>query len=133
MIKPLLFPSPLREFPGQRWVRIGVRTWHLASMGALFGGTLQGLAMAEQPWAVGHTVLSGSVFVALELYGSCVFLLQLKGLAVVLKMVLLGGALVSTGNSVAWLLVAIMVGGVSSHMPGRYRYFSIFHGGIVKE
>ena len=28
----------------------------------------------------------------------------------------------------ARLLVAIMVGGVSSHMPGRYRYYSLLHG-----
>lgn len=133
MIKSLLFPSPLRDFPAQRWVRISVRTWHLASMAALFGGVVQGFAIPDLPLAVWHTALSGGLFVALELYNSCVFLLQLKGLAVVLKLALLGAAVASPDYSTVWLVVAIVVGGISSHMPGRYRYYSIFHGEIVKE
>jgi hypothetical protein len=31
------------------------------------------------------------------------------------------------------LIVAVIIGGVSSHMQGKYRYFSPFHGRVIKE
>ena len=37
-----LFDSPRREFAGQRWVRIGVRTAHLIAMAFLDGGVAVG-------------------------------------------------------------------------------------------
>ncbi|HKI98472.1 MAG TPA: hypothetical protein VKB51_08385 [bacterium] len=133
MWQTLLFPKPKRDFPYQRWVRISVRTWHLLSMGILLGGTAHGLALSDQPLGLWMTFGSGLVFVALELYGSCVWLLQLKGWAVIAKLLLLGAAVASTGTSLPYLIAAVVIGGISSHMPGKYRYFSPFHGRVVKE
>jgi hypothetical protein len=133
MWRDLLFPKPKRDFPAQRWVRISVRTWHLLAMGYLLGGTAHGLALADQPLGVWMTFASGAVFVALELYASCVWLLQLKGLAVIVKLLLLGAAVAATGSGLPYLVAAVVIGGISSHMPGKYRYYSPFHGRIVKE
>ena len=133
MLRRLLFPQPLRSFPGQRWVRISIRTWHLLAMGVLLGGTAHGLTLAEQPWGVYGTLLSGAVFVLVELHTSFIWLMQLKGLAVVLKFLLLGAAVASPEHSLSYLVAAVVVGGISSHMPGKYRYFSPFHGRVVKE
>ena len=133
MLKSFLFPKPKRDFPNQRWVRISVRTWHLLSMGYLLGGTAHGLALAEQPIGVWNTFASGAVFMALELYASCIWLFQLKGLAVIVKLLLLGAALASSGSGLPYLIVAVVIGGISSHMPGKYRYFSPYHGQVMKE
>jgi hypothetical protein len=133
MWRSLLFPQPKRDFPAQRWVRISVRTWHLLSMGYLLGGTAHGLALADQPIGVWSTLASGLVFVALELYASCVWLLQLKGLAVIAKLLLFGAAVVASGSGLPYLVAAVVIGGISSHMPGKYRYFSPFHGRVLKE
>lgn len=129
----LLFPRPPRAFPGQRWVRIAVRTGHLASMGLLLGGVAAGHAPAELSAAMWGTLLSGAVFVALELYQSGVWLLQLKGWAVMLKLMLFIGAVTTQEHSLPLLYAALVVGGISSHMPGRYRYYSPLHGRVVKQ
>jgi hypothetical protein len=110
-----------------------VRTWHLLAMGWLLGGTATGLAFAEQQAALWHTFASGAVFVALELYASCVFLLQLKGIAVIVKLLLLGAAVAASGSPLPYLVAAVVIGGISSHMPGKYRYYSPYHGTQVKE
>jgi hypothetical protein len=133
MLRELLLPRPKREFPAQRWVRIGVRTWHLLSMGYLLGGTAQGLALADQPFGLWGTLASGLVFAALELYASCIWLFQLKGLAVIAKLLLLGAAAVSSGSGMPYLIAALVIGGISSHMPGKYRYYSPYHGAVTKE
>jgi hypothetical protein len=133
MLKSLLFPKPKRDFPYQRWVRISVRTWHLLSMAYLLGGTAHGLALEQQPLGVWMTFASGAVFVALELYNSCIWLFQLKGLAVILKLLLLGAAVTATVNGLPYLIAAVVIGGISSHMPGKYRYYSPYHGQVMKE
>jgi hypothetical protein len=133
MSKSILFPVPMRQFAGQRWLRISLRTWHLMSMAFLVGGTAAGLPFAEQPVAMWGTVLSGALFIAVELYASCIFLAQLKGVAVLVKILLLWAALISRDNGLSYLLASIVIGGISSHMPGRFRYYSLFHGRVVKE
>ncbi|MCH8885454.1 MAG: hypothetical protein IIC13_02590 [SAR324 cluster bacterium] len=133
MLKSVLFPKPMRDFKGQRWVRIFLRTWHLLSMGFLLGGSGYGLTLAEQPLALWSTFLSGLVFSLLELYATSVWLFQLKGQAVIVKFLLLGAAVISPRNALAFLVTAVIVGGVSSHMPGKYRYYSIYHGRVIKE
>ncbi len=102
-------------------------------MGFLLGGAAQGLTLAEQPLALWHTLGSGVVFMALELYASCVWLLQLKGWAVLVKLLLLGGAYAAGSTGMPYLVAAVVIGGISSHMPGRYRYYSPLHGRVVKE
>jgi len=132
-MKKMLFPQPHRYVPAGRWVRILLRTWHLASMAFLVGAVAQGAALHSLSGALWGLVLSGGIYVAVELYTSCVFMLQLKGLAVVAKFLLMGAASAHPENAVPYLLVAIIIGGISSHMSGRYRYYSIFHGRVVKE
>ena len=133
MLKLIFFPKPMRDFKGQRWVRISVRTWHLLSMAFLLGGSASGLLLAEQSLALWNTFLSGLVFSLMELYATGIWLFQLKGQAVVVKFLLLGAAVASPPNAVVFLVSAVIIGGISSHMPGKYRYYSIYHGRVIKE
>ena len=133
MSPSFLFPSPKREFKGQRWVRIGMRTAHLIAIAFLTGGVAQGHSPLELEAAFWGTVLSGMVYVGIELFNSGVFLFQLKGLAVIVKSLLLAAAAVAPESALALLVIAIVIGGISSHMPGKFRYYSPWHGRIVKE
>jgi len=133
MVKSLLFPKPIRNFPGQRWIRISIRTWHLAAMGLLVGGMAMGHPLEEMQMAFWHTLLSGAVFVAVELLTSFVWLFQLKGWAVLFKMMLLAGVVFDPSRAMGYLYAAIIIGGISSHMSGKFRYFSPIHGKEVKE
>ena len=133
MLRSILFPKPMREFPAQRWVRISVRTCHLLSMGYLLGGAALGVPLQELTFGLWGTLISGGVFAAMELYASGVWLLQLKGQAELAKLVLMGAALLTSGSPMPYLIIAVIIGGFSSHMPGRYRYYSVFHGRVIKE
>jgi hypothetical protein len=133
MLKSILFPSPVRSFKGQRWVRISLRSGHLISMGLLLGGYAGGLAMAQLTGPLWWTIATGAAFVCVELYCSCIFLLQLKGIAVVVKALLLLAAWMAPSVALPCMVTAVAIGGVSSHMPGALRYFSPLHGKVIKE
>ncbi len=133
MAPSLFFPSPQRNFKGQRWVRISLRTAHLISTAFMVGGTAQGYAPTDQPAALWATLVSGLLFIALEVFNTGVWLFQVKGLAVMVKVLLLAAAVAAPGSGVTLLVIAIVIGGISSHMPGKYRYYSLWHGRIVKE
>lgn len=132
-LKSLLFPAPVRSFPGQRWVRISIRTAHLISMGLLLGGFAAGIPFDRLAGPLAWTVATGMAFVAVELYASCIFLLQLKGIAVIAKALLLAAAWAAPQSALGCLIAAVVIGGVSSHMPGKYRYYSPLHGRVIKE
>jgi hypothetical protein len=121
-----------RSFPGIRWVRISLRSAHLVAMGLLVGGVAMGISPDGLAGAVWGTLLTGAAFVAIELYQSLIFLVQLKGLAVFVKFALLVLAMEVPSAALPAIIVAIIIGGISSHMPGKYRYYSIFHRKVLK-
>ena len=92
-----------------------------------------GHSVTDLPVSLWGTVLSGVLFVGVELHQSFVWLFQLKGLAVGVKALLLVGAAMAPRSALAMLVLAIVIGGISSHMPGKYRYYSIWHGRVIKE
>ncbi len=113
-----------------RALRIGVRSLHLVSFGGLFGEAVHGGAVdGSGPW-VAATVITGGMLAALELGGGWIWLVQVRGLLTYLKMALLAFALARPGAATVCLVAAILVGGISSHMPGRLRYHSVVHGGV---
>jgi hypothetical protein len=121
-----------RSFPGIRWVRISLRTAHLIAMGLLVGGVASGTPPDRLTEALWGTLLTGAAFVAIELYQSLIFLVQLKGVAVFVKFALLVLAVEVPSSALPAIIVAIVIGGISCHMPGKYRYYSIFHGKVVQ-
>ncbi len=120
--------APLRSFPGIRWVRISLRTAHLIAMGLLVGGVAVGTPIDQLTLALWGTLASGALFVGIELYQSLTFLVQVKGIVVLLKLLLLVAAIGFPGSALTLLIAAIVIGGLSSHMPGRYRHYSLWHG-----
>ena len=63
----LWFPQPPRNFNGQRWLRISLRTVHLISMAFLVGGVALGHSVTDPPVSLWGTVLSGMLFVGVDL------------------------------------------------------------------
>ncbi|MBI4025684.1 MAG: hypothetical protein HY360_11940 [Verrucomicrobia bacterium] len=122
---PILFPDPPRELPAERAIRMSLRTAHIAATGILLGGHCFGVAPDRLiPW-LWPAILSGAAFVAVELYGSCAWFFETRGVLVALKWLLL--LLVPIfWEARVWLLLTILaIGSVGSHMPGRFRYYSL--------
>ena len=123
----LLFPAESRSLPGMRWLNIGLRTLHLIGIAGL-GGAYFYTVPAElwQPY-LWLTLLSGIGMVFLSLYSSAVWLLQLRGQLILLKLILLGFILLWPGLSWTLGVAVIVLSSVIAHAPGDIRYYSLWH------
>jgi len=124
----LLFPSENRTFPGRRWLRITFRTLHLVGTAGLGGGYLY--QSPKEFWLpyLTLTVVTGFAIVFLELWTNAIWLIQLRGLAIFLKLVLLSCLHFCEGYGAHVLVISIVISGFISHAPGKVRYFSLLHG-----
>ncbi len=133
VIQRLLFPDPPRELPGERVIRTALRTAHIAAFGILFGGHVFEVESSRLLVWLWLTVATGAAFVALELYGSFVWLQELRGWLTLLKVLLLCLVPCWWPHRVGLLLIVLVIGSVCSHMPGRFRYYSMFQRRVVGE
>ena len=119
----LLVPDPAREFRGRRWLKIGLRTLHIVAFSALVGGVLlDGNTTRLGTW-LQFSMLTGAAMVAVELHRSLLWLRELRGLAILVKVAMLGIAFHEPRWTSALLIAVIVLSSVVSHMPGRYRYW----------
>jgi hypothetical protein len=68
---------------------------------------------------------------ALELYRTPLWLVQVRGLATLAKIALVAAVAVCWDFRIVLLTTAVVIGTVVSHMPGRYRYYSVIHGRAI--
>jgi len=129
-----LFPQTKRVIPQKRWFSISLRTIHLIGVAGLAGAYLY-----DQPYSVWWvylfaTVISGFVMAAMEIYSDGIWLIQMRGTAIALKLLLLSTMLWWFDQPEAWVyFVVIIISGVVSHAPGRVRYYSIWHRRVITE
>ncbi|MBI2313020.1 MAG: hypothetical protein HYU77_11025 [Betaproteobacteria bacterium] len=123
-----LFPDKARGFPGKRWVKIGLRTLHLVGTAGVGGAFLYGAP--ERLWLPywWMTVASGVALVAIELWSNGVWLIQVRGVAILAKLVLLACVPLAPDLGGLILILIIVISAVSSHAPASVRYFSLLHG-----
>ena len=121
-----LFPDPPRDFPFRRTTRIVLRTVHILAAGVLLGGHIfdQPVAILE-PWLWG-AVVSGLLIFITDLHASLAILFEVRGLAVVLKIFIVLLVFVFWEHRLTLLLLALVIGAVSSHLPKCYRHKLIF-------
>ncbi len=126
-VRALLFPEKSRAFPGQRWANILLRSLHLVGVTGVGAGVLIGIPAAD--WQVYYllTLCSGFLLVAIALWSSAIWLCQVRGAAVLLKLLLLVLLGVVPELSAMLLLTVVMLSGIVSHAPGELRYYSLCH------
>ncbi len=118
----VLFPQPHRDPPGRRGIRIALRTAHIFATGVLLGGHLFEVApQALLPW-LWASLASGLLLFATDLHASFVTFFELHGVAVLVKLGLLLLLPVLWDHRVEVLAIILVIGAVSSHMPGRWRH-----------
>jgi len=104
---------------------IALRTAHIGVTGALFGGHVFGIA-AERllPWLY-LTILTGALLVIIEAYPSWRWCYQGRAVMVLNKVLLMCLVHWLWNYSVPILIAVIVIGSVGSHMPRRFRYYSL--------
>lgn len=117
--------------PGVRVTRTTLRTAHLAAFGALYGGHVYGVEADRLLPALIATLASGGGLMALEIWRNPVWVMQIRGVATLVKIALVASVALAWDARVGLLTCAIVIGGVVSHMPSQYRYWSIVHRRVV--
>ena len=123
-LRRFLFPSPPRSFAGQRAVKILLRSLHVLAVAGLFGVVFAGVGNARAG-SLHLALLSGAAILALDLFESAAFLLQVRGLVVLGKLAalaLLYRPGIEDGLAAAILAVLIVFSVISSHAPSKFRY-----------
>ena len=126
-------PERMRFLPRSRAMSIAFRTLHLAAFGILIGGHAFELHTDRLLLYLWLTILSGVGLIALEVYAVGLYWLVLgKGIMVLVKLGLLLLIPFFWQARVALLLRVVGIASVGSHMPARYRHYSLLHRGVIE-
>ncbi len=127
-----LFPKQKRDFTAKRYLSISLRTLHLFGIAGFTGFFLYDLPEELwRPYAI-LALTTGSLMLLVELYVDAIWLIQLRGLAVITKILLLFLAINSPQLTVVLFCLIVVISGYFSHAPGKVRYYSPFLGRVVK-
>ena len=129
-LRQVLFVEWPRTLPRARLWNIGFRTAHIVVTGALFGGHVFGISADRLLVWLYVTLVSGAALAALEAYPSRSWFHEARGLCVLGKLLLLGSIPWLWSYRVPILVVVVIIASVGSHMPRRYRHYSIWHGPV---
>ena len=115
----------------KRWTKISLRTLHILAVAGVGGGVFFGLAkdLWINYWWL--ALASGSLLMLIDMISNPVWVVQVRGLVVFLKLILLA----FLGSYPAWdshlLMFIIVISAVISHAPGKLRYYSIYHRKVI--
>ncbi len=125
--RQILFPEPVRVLPYARVWNIVFRTAHIAVTGILFGGHVFDVATEQLVIWLYLSIATGIFLIAIEAYPSCRWFYQGRGIMVFCKIVLLCLIPWLWNYRVLILAAVVVVASIGSHMPARFRYYSVVH------
>jgi hypothetical protein len=111
-------------FLASRALDIALRGVHLAAMALLVGGLAVGATFERVEVAFHVTMVSGLLMTVSGLLSGRMAMTQGAGVAVLVKLLLLGLAWWLPAQRLPWLLAATFIASVGAHMPGTWRHFS---------
>lgn len=124
-LRALLLPEAPRSFAWARPAQLVLRSLHIAAMALVVGGLPFGADFQTLRRSILLTVVTGVLLLAIDLAKDAAFLVQGSGIAVLVKLGLLGMGLLQPAARLPWYLAATMVASIGSHMPGAWRHVSI--------
>ena len=127
-----LCPEPPRRIPAHRLLGVVLRTAHLLTIGAVLGGHVFDVDPTRIVPFVIAAIVSGAALMALELASTCAWLFMGKGVAVLVKLALLGAVPLFWEYRVALLVAVTVIAGVGSHMSSRFRHYSFLTRRVVE-
>jgi len=120
--------NSLPEKSVRRLSKVFVRSIHLVGIAGAFGSAMMGTSESAY---ITLALLSGVALTLMEAYGGWIWFVQLRGVAVYLKLLLLLFMHLHPEASIPVLIAVIVLSGFFSHAPSWIRYFSLRHGKVV--
>jgi hypothetical protein len=112
----------------KRLFKVIVRSIHLVGMAGVFGNALM---QTSGPVYLSIAVASGIVLVMMEASSGLIWFVQLRGVALYFKLLLLLLMHLKPEITIPCLIAVIVISGFMSHAPSWIRYFSLQHGRVV--
>lgn len=122
------FLNSLPDNSARRLSKVLVRSIHLVGMAGLFGNAMMG---SFEPVYIYLTIVSGMVLTVMEAYSGLIWFVQLRGVALYLKVLLLFLIHLYPNAAIPCLIAVIAISGFMSHAPSWIRYFSVQHWQVV--
>ena len=131
-LKSMVFPDEPRPLAARRFLKIVFRAVHVLFAGVYLGAfVFAATADARCAWGIGLAI-SGVLLLLLDLHESGAFLLQVRGLLVMIKIALLICLPLLHPHEACVLGSVVIVSVISSHAPSSVRYRVLFGGGKIK-
>ena len=131
-IRDILFPNPVRALPGSRAWNIAFRTAHIGATGVLLGGHLFDVAEPRLRTMLYLAILTGVCLIFVEAYPTCRWVVEGRGVMVLIKLGLLCLIPFFWRFRVPILLAVLAIASIGSHMPRRFRHYSLVHRRVVE-
>jgi len=122
------FISELPDKTFRRLLKVIVRSLHLVGVAGVFGNAMMGTASSSY---ISLAIITGIVLVVMEAYSGWIWFVQLRGVSLYLKLLLLLLMHFYPQSSIACLIAVIIISGFMSHAPSWIRYYSLQHGMVV--
>lgn len=119
------FSERRKGMMGLRWLDVAMRTLHLVGVCGVGGGIL--LAVPHEHWMfyLQLTLVSGLALLLLEIAKNKFLMIELRGVAIVLKLVLLGAMYLFPEQGSILLVAIVVISSMGSHAPKKFRHFSV--------
>ena len=112
----------------RRLTKVIVRTIHLVAIAGFFGNAMMG---SYETIYITMTIVSGAVLTLMEASSGWVWFVQLRGVSLYLKLLLLLLIHMYPNTTIPGLIAVIALSGFISHAPSWIRYFSLQHWQVV--
>jgi hypothetical protein len=132
-LREWLSPESSRHWPGSRAWNIGFRTAHLLCTGVLLGGHAFDVPAERLYVSLWGAIGTGIGLIVLEAYPGARWLYQGQGLMVLAKLALLSLVPFLWTHRFELLIGVVILASVGSHMPARFRYYSVIHRRVLSK
>lgn len=126
--RPIHASGSQRKIPHARFWSILFRTLHLVAISILVGGHFFGAPASRLLPFLYAAIVTGGSMAVLEAYPSFQFLHQGWGVLVLIKLALLCVIPLAWNYRVPILITVLVIGSLGSHMPKRFRHYSLIYG-----
>jgi hypothetical protein len=116
-----------------RALNIALRTAHIGAMGVLLGGHAFDVTPERLKVSLWLTIGTGLALALVEAGPRLLWFHQARGVLTMAKVALICAVPLAWDYRLPILLAVIVIGSVGSHMPGRYRHYSVLYLRVIHE
>jgi hypothetical protein len=114
-----------------RALNITLRTLHIAAMAILVGGVAFDVAPQRLSVGIWLTVATGLALAVVEAGPGLTWLHEVRGVLTLAKVALLCATPLAGEHRLPLLLAVVGIGSVASHMPRRFRHYSLLYRRVI--